>query len=114
MVRARPVHQAILPLAIREDIFGGMAPGCQLADPVGRRQGRGLCSRPYERVNAVKAVVPQLLTLVGVIIGVLASYLTTSAGEKTRWRRAQNVRWDESRMRAYAEYASAVKRWAYI
>lgn len=56
----------------------------------------------------------QLPALVGVIVGALASYLVSSAGERARWRRSQRVRWDESRMRVYAEYGGSVKRWAYL
>jgi hypothetical protein len=56
----------------------------------------------------------QLPTLLGVVVGALTSFLVTSAGERVRWRRSQAVRWDENRMRIYADYAAAVKRWAYL
>jgi hypothetical protein len=51
----------------------------------------------------------QLLVLAGVIIGALASYLTTAATERARWKRALDSRWDERRVDAYASYAQAVK-----
>jgi len=60
------------------------------------------------------AVSQQLIGLFGVLVGSFATYLATSAGERVRWRRSQQVRWDENRMRAYAEYGSAVKRWAHL
>jgi hypothetical protein len=51
----------------------------------------------------------QLLVLAGVIIGALASYLTTAATERARWRRALDSRWDDRRVDAYAAYAQALK-----
>lgn len=51
----------------------------------------------------------QLLVLAGVVIGALASYLTTAATERARWRRALDSRWDDRRVEAYASYAQAVK-----
>lgn len=51
----------------------------------------------------------QLLVLAGVIIGALASYLTTAATERARWKRALDSRWDDRRVDAYAAYAQAVK-----
>jgi hypothetical protein len=55
-------------------------------------------------------LVQQLPALVGVAVGAIATYATTSLGERTRWRRERDVRWDEARMRAYAEYGDAVKK----
>ncbi|MFZ3474790.1 hypothetical protein ACODT3_02105 [Streptomyces sp. 4.24] len=55
------------------------------------------------------ALLDQLPTLVGVVIGAGTSYLLTAAGERTRWRRQQAARWDERRLVAYADYARAVK-----
>lgn len=54
--------------------------------------------------------VQQLPTLIGVLIGALATYAATSAAERARWRRTQAVRWDDKRLTAYAEYAHAVKK----
>lgn len=51
----------------------------------------------------------QLLVLAGVIIGALASYLTTAAIERARWKRALDSRWDDRRVDAYASYAEALK-----
>src|SRR5580704_8203450 len=51
----------------------------------------------------------QVLVLLGVVIGALASYLTTAATERARWRRALDSRWDDRRVEAYAAYAQAVK-----
>jgi hypothetical protein len=55
------------------------------------------------------SVVSQLLVLAGVIVGALASYLTTAATERARWKRTLDSRWDDRRVDAYASYAQAVK-----
>jgi hypothetical protein len=52
----------------------------------------------------------QLLVLLGVIVGALGSYLTTSVTERARWRRALDTRWDDRRVEAYAAYGQSVKR----
>jgi hypothetical protein len=52
----------------------------------------------------------QLLVLAGVIVGALGSYLTTSATERVRWKRALDTRWDDRRVEAYASYGQSVKR----
>jgi hypothetical protein len=61
--------------------------------------------RSSKRVNMFN----QLLVLSGVIIGALASYLTTAANERARWKRTLDSRWDDRRVEAYALYAQAVK-----
>jgi hypothetical protein len=57
----------------------------------------------------VSGIVQQFLTLVGVAIGALATYLAGAATERTRWRRERSARWDDRRAQAYADYARAVK-----
>lgn len=52
----------------------------------------------------------QLPALLGVGVGVLASYLVAGAGERARWRRTQQARWVERRLDAYQQYGYAVKR----
>lgn len=52
----------------------------------------------------------QLLVLLGVIVGALGSYLTTSVTERARWKRAFDTRWDDRRVEAYAAYGQSVKR----
>jgi hypothetical protein len=57
----------------------------------------------------MSGIVQQLPALIGVVIGVMASYLAGAAAEHTRWRREQSSRWDDKRAQAYADYAYAVK-----
>ena len=52
----------------------------------------------------------QLPVLLGVIVGALGSYLTTSVTERARWKRALDSRWDDRRVEAYASYGQSVKR----
>lgn len=49
-------------------------------------------------------------TLLGVLLGALATFSVTTLTERTRWRRAQETRWDERRLHSYIEYANAVKK----
>jgi hypothetical protein len=62
------------------------------------------------RLRGVNPIVAQVLTIAGVLLGSAATFVATSVGERTRWRRAQTARWDDKRLAAYAEYANAVKR----
>jgi len=69
------------------------------------------CRRLCMNYPAAERVImsTQLLVLAGVVIGALASYLTTTANEKARWKRTLDSRWDDRRVEAYASYAQAVK-----
>ncbi|MEV1321264.1 hypothetical protein AB0J14_34900 [Micromonospora arborensis] len=60
------------------------------------------------------AIVQQVSTLLGVLVGVLCSYLATRASERERWRREHAVRWSDRRVEVYASYADAVKRMGHI
>jgi hypothetical protein len=57
----------------------------------------------------VNPIVAQALTIAGVLLGSAATFIITSATERTRWRRAQSTRWDDKRLTAYSEHANAVK-----
>ncbi|MDR3081807.1 MAG: hypothetical protein LBV60_12930 [Streptomyces sp.] len=54
-------------------------------------------------------MISQILTLVGVLVGALSSYLVTTAAERARHRRMMDMRWDERKLAAYVEYAAVVK-----
>lgn len=54
----------------------------------------------------------QVLTLAGVALGAVTSFLVSSLNDRARWRREQSVRWDGRRLDAYAEYVHAVKELA--
>lgn len=44
------------------------------------------------------------------IVGAFATYAATSATERARWQRTQEVRWDDKRLAVYVDYAHSVKR----
>jgi hypothetical protein len=73
--------------------------------------GPGYSNSPDWRVKvgAVSRFLDQAPALVGVVLGALATIVATSVNDKSRWKRAQSVRWDERRLEAYTEYARAIK-----
>ncbi|MEV0442899.1 hypothetical protein AB0I84_27880 [Streptomyces spectabilis] len=50
------------------------------------------------------AFLNQLPALLGVIVGVVGTLLTSRLNDKAQWTRTLSVRWDERRLDAYAEY----------
>lgn len=58
---------------------------------------------------AVNAFLDQLPALIGVAVGTLGTILATSVSDRSKWTRAQAVRWDERRVDAYATFARTVK-----
>lgn len=51
----------------------------------------------------------QIITLVGVLVGALTSFLATSMAERAKFRRTLATRWDERKLDTYIEYISCVK-----
>ncbi|AJE41468.1 hypothetical protein [Streptomyces nodosus] len=51
----------------------------------------------------------QIITLVGVLIGALTSYLATAIAERAKFRRLIATRWDERKLDTYIEYVSCIK-----
>ncbi|WP_148310609.1 hypothetical protein [Nocardia otitidiscaviarum] len=54
-------------------------------------------------------MIDQFVPMLGVLLGSLTTYVGTAAAEPARFRRLLTTRWDESKLEAYAEYASSVK-----
>ncbi|MFF4006760.1 hypothetical protein [Streptomyces sp. NPDC001717] len=54
-------------------------------------------------------MITQVVTLVGVLVGALTSFLATTMAERTRHLRVMATRWDERKLGTYIEYASCVK-----
>jgi len=52
----------------------------------------------------------QLLTLLGVAIGAIASFVSTRWLERTRWQREETIRWDTKRLDCYGEFAATTNR----
>lgn len=78
-------------------------------DVSGRRRSLASCDPGGLPKLEDVTVSSQLLVLAGVIVGALASYLTTAATERARWKRTLDSRWDDRRVEAYASYGRAVK-----
>ncbi|GGM22775.1 hypothetical protein GCM10010129_78920 [Streptomyces fumigatiscleroticus] len=54
-------------------------------------------------------MVTQIITLVGVLIGAMTSYLATAMAERAKFRRLMATRWDERKLDTYIEYVSCIK-----
>lgn len=57
----------------------------------------------------MEALATQLPALLGVLVGTLGTILATALSDRRRWKREQEIRWDERRLDAYAAYADALK-----
>ncbi|MEU9606448.1 hypothetical protein [Streptomyces sp. NPDC048057] len=58
----------------------------------------------------MSAFVQQLPALIGVVVGAIGSYLAITRGDRARFQREQEVRWEERRLALYADYARDLKR----
>ena len=56
----------------------------------------------------------QLLTLLGVAIGALASFISTRLLDRSRWHREEALRWDTKRLECYSEFGSDLRRFITI
>lgn len=65
-------------------------------------------------IHGMNPVVLQLLTLSGVVLGSVGTFSVTTLTERAKWRRSQEVRWDDRLLNSYSEYANAVKNVAQI
>ncbi|WJV45962.1 hypothetical protein [Streptomyces flavofungini] len=52
----------------------------------------------------------QLPALIGVVIGAMGSYVAVVRGERVRFRREREARWEERRLAVYTEYARVLKQ----
>lgn len=52
----------------------------------------------------------QLLTILGVAVGAMASFISTRLLDREKSRREEALRWDGKRLESYAEFAIAVKK----
>ncbi|WP_158692693.1 hypothetical protein [Streptomyces roseochromogenus] len=59
-------------------------------------------------------MISQIVTLVGVLVGALTSYLSVTVAERAKHRRSLATRWDERKLNAYVEYATCVKEVAAV
>jgi hypothetical protein len=57
----------------------------------------------------MKALIDQLPTLIGVVLGAVGAMTSAGLTDRLRWRREQEVRWDQQRLEAYIAFASTLK-----
>jgi hypothetical protein len=56
----------------------------------------------------------QLITLLGVALGALASFASTRLVDRSRWQREERLRWDAKRLECYSEFSAAIMRYINI
>jgi hypothetical protein len=56
----------------------------------------------------------QLLTLLGVGVGALASFVSTRLVDRSRWQREEAVRWEMKRLECYSEFSSSISHFTNI
>ncbi|MFF0788684.1 hypothetical protein [Streptomyces spiralis] len=54
-------------------------------------------------------MISQIVTLAGVLVGALTSYLSVTMAERARHRRTMATRWDQRKLDTYIEYGTCVK-----
>lgn len=57
----------------------------------------------------MRNLVDQLPALIGVVLGAVGAMASASLTDRLRWRREQEVRWDQRRLEAYLVFASTLK-----
>ena len=62
-----------------------------------------------ERGLTVASWTVQLLTILGVAVGAMASFVSTRLLDRARWQREETLRWDARRLENYSEFAAAMK-----
>jgi hypothetical protein len=56
----------------------------------------------------------QVITLLGVALGALASFVSTRAIDRSRWQREEALRWDSKRLECYSDFSAAMIRFINI
>ena len=56
----------------------------------------------------------QLITLLGVALGALASFVSTKLVDRSRWQREERLRWDTKRLECYGEFSAAIMQFINI
>jgi hypothetical protein len=56
----------------------------------------------------------QLITLLGVALGALASFVSTRLVDRSRWQREEKLRWDTKRLECYSEFSAAIMQFINI
>jgi hypothetical protein len=75
---------------------------------------RWVADRLKAEVSTVGSWTVQLLTIVGVVVGAVGSFVSTQWLDRTRWQREEAHRWDTMRLECYAEFAGTIKQFMSI
>lgn len=51
----------------------------------------------------------QLFTIIAVVAGAFASFISTRFIDRSRWQREEALRWDQKRLDCYSDFASSLK-----
>jgi len=62
----------------------------------------------------MNSITQQIVTVISVLLGAIATFAFTSLNERAKWRRSTDSRWDDKRLNAYSEYAAVVKRYSQL
>ncbi|MFD9546490.1 hypothetical protein ACFWBG_03840 [Nocardia salmonicida] len=62
----------------------------------------------------MNAVVQQVITVAGVLLGAGATFAGAALTERAKWQRTQSSRWDDRRLVAYSEFAHSLKHFAVV
>jgi hypothetical protein len=77
--------------------YRGRNPGMTL--PIGTARG----------LQAMASWTVQLLTILGVSVGAVLSFVFTRLTDRARWQRDEALRWDTRRLDCYGEFAASIK-----
>jgi hypothetical protein len=58
--------------------------------------------------------ITQLITLLAVVVGALATFVSNRITDRNRWRREERFRWDNKKLECYYEYANALMQYVNI
>jgi hypothetical protein len=58
--------------------------------------------------------ITQLITVLAVLVGALATFVANRQIERSRWQREERFRWDTKKLECYYEYANAIMQYINI
>jgi hypothetical protein len=58
--------------------------------------------------------ITQLITVLAVVVGALASFVANRQIDRSRWQREERFRWDNKKLECYYEYANAIMQYINI
>jgi hypothetical protein len=65
-------------------------------------------------IDIVESWTVQLLTILGVAVGAMASFVATRLTDRARWQREEALRWDTKRLKCYGQFAVSIKHFVTV